>query len=433
MIPPYRRVVFVAILAAACHAGAPSLELPVAPAPSDTACVLAAGPATPRDTVTIAVTDPVNPAHAPVPQSDAERLVFAQLYESLVRLDCLGRPLPGLAAAWEQDAGDRWRFTLRDDARFWDGAPVTARDVAAAWRVRDSALARTVTITGDRTFTVRTAEPLPPFADQALAVIKPAPGGGWPIGTGSRWMTGAEADAPDLFVARPVQGARGAVEKIAVALPSGVRDALDGGADLLVTRDPGALEYATRLSGYVDVPLDWNRTYVLLGPGNDQPDADALRLESLREAVHGDARPAEWSEGGRFWLADLRPCGLPATRDTIGRGGRRQRVVYDQSDRSAADLAARLVGLGALGRGTVAAGLSAAAFRTALRAGGDTWYVLDVPRRVYDGCRAALELPPWSWHGTITPLLDLRAHAIVRRGLPRMAIDWDGTLRLTPP
>lgn len=433
MIPPQRRVVVVAMLVAACHAGAPRAELPPAPAPSDTACALAAGPARARDTVTIAVTDPVNPAHAPVPQSDAERLVFAQLYESLVRLDCLGRPLPGLAAAWEQESGDRWSFTLRGDARFWDGAPVTPRDVVAAWRARDSSLARAVTITGDRTFTVRAAQLLPPFADQALAVTKPAPGGGWPIGTGSRWMTGAEADSPDLLVARPVQGMRAAAEKIAIALPSAVRDALDGGADLLVTRDPGALEYATRLSGYVDIPLDWNRTYVLLGPGNDHPDAGALRLESLREAVHGDARPAEWSEGGRFWLADLRSCDLPAARDTLGRSGRRQRVVYDQTDRSAADLAARLVGLGALGRGTVAAGLSAAAFQAALRAGDDAWYVLDVPRRVYDGCRAALELPPWSWRGTITPLLDVRAHAIARRGLPRMAIDWDGTLRLTPP
>lgn len=432
MIPPYRRVVVVAMLAAACHAGAPRLELPVAPAPGDTLCMLGAGPTARRDTVTIAVTGPVDPAHAPVPRGEAERLVFAQLYESLIRLDCGGRALPGLAAAWAQESGDRWTFTLRDDAHFWDGAPVTARDVVAAWRSRDSALARAVTITGDRTFTVRAAEPLPPFADQALAVTKPAPGG-WPIGTGSRWMTEADADSPDLLVARPVQGARGAVEKIAIALPSGVRDALDGGADLLVTRDPVALEYATRLPGYVDVPLDWNRSYVLLGPGGDHPDADALRLESLREAVHGDARPAEWTEGGRFWLADLRSCDLPAARDTIGRGGRRQRVVYDQSDRSAADLAARLVGLGALGRGTVAAGLSAVAFRTALRAGGDTWYVLDVPRRVYDGCRAALELPPWSWRGTITPLLDVRAHAIVRRGLPRMALDWDGTLRLTPP
>jgi len=48
-------------------------------------------------------------------------------------------------------------------------------------------------------------------------------------------------------------------------------------------------------------------------------------------------------------------------------------------------------------------------------------------------CRAALELPPWSSAATIEPLLDVRSHAVVRRGLPRMTLDWDGTLRLAPP
>jgi hypothetical protein len=48
-------------------------------------------------------------------------------------------------------------------------------------------------------------------------------------------------------------------------------------------------------------------------------------------------------------------------------------------------------------------------------------------------CRAARDLPAWSPAGTIEPLLDVRAHAVVRRGVPRMVVDWDGTLRLTPP
>ncbi len=433
MIPPVRRVVLVGLLAAACRAAGPRPEQ-AAPAPSDTTCTLTAGPAARRDTVTIAVTDAVDPAHAPAPRNDAERLAFAQLYETLIRVDCQGRIVPGLARAWDDASRDGWTFTLRDDARFWDGAPVTARDIVAAWRVRDSALARAVTIADERTLTVRAQEaPAQTFAEPSLAITKPAPGGGWPIGTGSRWMTGADPDAPDLLVARPVQRAGLPVAKIALVPAGGVRDALDAGADVLLTRDPAALEYGIRLSGYADVPLDWNRTYVLLGPGRDHPGSDELRLETLREAVRGDARPAEWHEGGRVWFADLRRCDLPAVRDTLGQAGRRHRIVYDQTDRSAADLAARLVGLGVLGRGTVAAGLASAAFAAALRAGGDTWYVLELPRRVYDVCRAARDLPAWSPAGTIEPLLDVRAHAVVRRGLPRMVVDWDGTLRLTPP
>ncbi|PYP92374.1 MAG: hypothetical protein DMD34_14370 [Gemmatimonadetes bacterium] len=146
-----------------------------------------------------------------------------------------------------------------------------------------------------------------------------------------------------------------------------------------------------------------------------------------------DARPAEWTGSGRYWFIDLSNCNLPAGRDTLGATGRRRRIAYDQSDRSAADVAARLVGLGVLGPGAVAAGVSGAAFASSLRAGGDAAYVLELPRRVYDACRAAVELPPWAAAGTVEPLLDVRAHAIVRRGLPRMALDWDGTLHIGPP
>jgi hypothetical protein len=437
VIPQHRHLVFVGLLAAACHAGAPRAELPLPPptlTPGDTTCTLAAGRTAARDTLTLAVTDPVDPGHAPLPRNDAERLVFGQLYESLIRVDCQGRALPGLAATWEQAPGDRWAFTLRDNARFWDGAPVTARDVLAAWRSHDATLATSLTVTGDRTFTVpASTAPFQRLADQALAVTKPAPGGGWPIGTGRYWMTSRDPASPDVLVAQPMGRAGQPVVKIATGAASATRDALDGGADVLITDDAATLDYARTLTGYVDVPLEWSRTYVLLVPGRDKPVVRDLRLESLREAVHGDARAAEWSGPGRLWFTDLEPCGVAAARDTIGAAGRRRRIVYSQGDRSAADLAARLVGLGALGRGAVAAAVPASAFESSLRSGTDAAYVLELRRRVYDVCRAALELPPWSWAATIEPLLDVRSHAVVRRGLPRMALDWDGTLRLGPP
>jgi len=308
--PQHRQVVLVVLLAAACRAGAPHAELPLpppAPAPGDTTCTIAAGRAAARDTITLAVTDPVDPGHAPLPRNDAERLVFGQLYESLIRLDCQGRPLPGLAATWEQAPGDRWGFTLRDNARFWDGAPVTARDVLASWRLRDATLAASLTVTGDRTFTVPASGPFQRLADQALAVTKPAPGGSWPIGTGRYWMTSGDPASPDVLVAQPMARTGQPVVKIATVPASAARDALDGEAGVLITDDPAALEYARTLAGYVDVPLEWNRTYVLLAPGRDKAVVGDLRLESLREAVRGDARPAEWSGPGRFWFTDLEP------------------------------------------------------------------------------------------------------------------------------
>src|SRR5437899_2485107 len=87
----------------------------------------------------------IAPAHAPAPENDAERLVFRQLYETLIRVDCLGRVLPGLAESWTRDVVSRpWTFTLRTDARFWDGAPVSARDVVAAWAGEDLAVSLTL-------------------------------------------------------------------------------------------------------------------------------------------------------------------------------------------------------------------------------------------------------------------------------------------------
>ena len=428
-----RTALLAALLAAACRAGppgaapAPALPAPGA-APSDTTCRLAPGPAAKRDTVAVALAEPIEATHAPLARNDAERFVFAELYETLIRVDCAGRVLPGLAQSWEA-SGDRWTFTLRDDARFWDGAPVTARDVVAAWRARDSALAQSTTILSDRTIAVRPpVAPVQPLADPALAVTKRAPGGDWPIGTGGHWVS--ETDATGALTAVPVR--RGALAVLRVSsVPAGrARDALDEGSDLVITDDPAVLEYAGTRPGYVDVALDWNRTYVLLVPGHPEGLAD-IKRESLRDAVHLDARPAEW-EGGRFWLAELQACGFPTTRDTAVSGPRRQRVVYDQSDRNAADLAARLVGLGALGNRSPATGLAPAAFAVALRAGGDAAYVLPLRRRVFDVCRAALDLPPWSWTATVQPLLDVRPHALVRRGLPPLQVDWDGTLRIAP-
>ena len=432
------RPVFLAgLLAAACRAGPPAppgLPAPAAPelpapagAPSDTTCRVAAGPAAKRDTVEIALADPVDPAHAPLPRNDAERLVFSHLYETLIRVDCAGRVLPGLAQSWEA-SGDRWTFTLRDDARFWDGAPVTARDVLASWRARDSTFAQGATVLSDRAIGVRPpAAPFQPLADPALAVTKRAPGGGWPIGTGGHWVS--ETDAAGFLSAVPVRRGTLPVLRVTTVSAGRTRDALDEGSDLVITGDPTVLEYAGTRPGYADIPLDWSRTYVLLAPGRADGFAD-IRRESLRDAVHLDARAAEWA-GGRFWLADLQACGFPMTRDSGLAGPRRQRVVYDQTDRNAADLGARLVGLGVLGNRAVATGLAPGAFAAALRAGGDAAYVLPIRRRVFDVCRAALELPPWSWTGTIEPLLDVRLHAVVRRGLAPLLVDWSGTPRFT--
>ena len=434
MIRPHHQILLFGLLVvAACGGAAPRGELPPpapALAPGDTACLIAAGRPASRDTVTIALTDPIDPAHAPLPRNVAERFVFAQLYETLIRVDCQGRVLPALARSWEQGPEGRWTVTLRSDARFWDGAPVTAQDVLAAWRARDSSLARAVTVPDDRALSIDpTGLSFQRFADPALAVTKSAPGGGWPIGTGHYWTTGSAGGAEALR-ASPVPGAGLPALKVTVAPASEARDAVDANADLLLTSDPAALDYGRTRSEYQDAPLGWDHTYVLLAPDGSSLELSALRLETLPQAVHVEARPAQGDDGG-FWLVDLKRCGLAAEAPST-RAPPRRRIVYEQADRDARDLAARLVGLAALGRGAVVAGLAPAAFEPAFRSGAEAAYVLRVRRRTVDPCAAARELPAWVPRGSITPLIDTRTHVLVRRGLPRLSVDWDGALRLVP-
>src|SRR6266513_2447925 len=93
-------------------------------------CLLSTGPVARHATITIGLTEPVDPRHVPFARNDAERLVFRELYETPARTDCEGHTLPELAGEWtKDDGGRRWTVRLRDGAQFWDGAPVTAQDV----------------------------------------------------------------------------------------------------------------------------------------------------------------------------------------------------------------------------------------------------------------------------------------------------------------
>jgi peptide/nickel transport system substrate-binding protein len=61
--------------------------------------------------------------------------VYNIVYDSLVKIDDNYLPQPCLAERWEESSsGKNWTFYLRDDVRFSDGTPLTARDVAASAR-----------------------------------------------------------------------------------------------------------------------------------------------------------------------------------------------------------------------------------------------------------------------------------------------------------
>src|SRR5437899_7755716 len=108
------------------------------PAESSVDCELISEPGEP--VATVGLGERIDPANAPHPSNESERLLFRQLYETLVRVDCNGRVGPGLAASWRLDANrNTWIVTLREKARFSDGTPVTAADVVSDWSSRSGA------------------------------------------------------------------------------------------------------------------------------------------------------------------------------------------------------------------------------------------------------------------------------------------------------
>jgi oligopeptide transport system substrate-binding protein len=60
--------------------------------------------------------------------------VIRDLFEGLVNQDEKGNIIPGVATKWQTNDNRIWTFTLRDDAKWSDGTPVTAQDFVYSWQ-----------------------------------------------------------------------------------------------------------------------------------------------------------------------------------------------------------------------------------------------------------------------------------------------------------
>ncbi len=413
-------------------------------------CIVAEG-ATGRDTLTLVLDGAVDPVRAPIPSRFSERIAFAHFYETLIRVDCNGEIAPGLAVEWRKEGdGRRWRFALRPDAVFSDGTPVTAAAVVASWsreaRRRPQpwggTLDESVMVLGDRALAVTLDRPYGTvpliLAHQGLAVSGPTTDTSrWPFGSGSLAPTNADAGS----VAARVAGAMGR-DAIGTLLMRWAgpdpRDAIDAGFDVLVTRTPAISAYARAAGTTRVVPLPWDRVYVLLAPVlQEQAGARAtLRLEEdfTAAAAGSDARGA----AGPYWW-DSVDCPLPTARKGADPDPAR-RIVYRSGDATARGLAERVVALMATGRlppvlglagsgvRLVAVGLDGESFAEALRIGADAGYVISTERTVLDRCTAAREgLAAAPWPAAVVPLVDTRAHLVVRQGRGSVRLAWDGT------
>jgi hypothetical protein len=140
----------------------------------------------------------------------------------------------------------------------------------------------------------------------------------------------------------------------------------------------------------------------------------------------------------------------PATRTS--------RIVYPSEDRLAGELAQRIVALTAYDqdasgergvlhelipqltagaeRPIVAAGVSGRELSRALATGADLAYLVVLPRRPLDPCASWRELAtraPWVSIGSSVFLAEAGPTLITGPRAPAMIVDWDNTLRFSPP
>ncbi len=402
------------VLCAACAAPAPT----PAPSPPPVEAAPAPGPAAPpdaclagdggRDTLVVVLEQPVSRNLAPVPANVAERFAFRQRYETLVRLDCEGTVRPGLAERWSADSGGTvWSFELGPH-RFSGGAPVTAERIVESWRRRGLEERRnaivSVAAVDSATLVVTFAQPAESpaiLADAELAVAGERDPGGWPEATRS--------GLPAL--------------DLRTAAGTDLRDLL-AGADLALTRDPDAIAYASRLPEFRVLPLPWDRRYWLLsvGPfpaatGADSAAQAAFHAELARDVVSAAARPADPGERIGACLARME-----------ARPGAGMRVAYLASDPTSRELAERMVALAGPGFRLIEVG--AADLERSILNDPAAAYLLPFPIQLGTRCAGLTAVPD---HYAREPLVDTRAHLILRRGAARVTLDADGMPRLLPP
>jgi len=394
-VPPRALPFALGLLTAGCASGP---RLPVTPVVTarPATCVITTDSVGPTRPVTAAFDNP----------SEARRARLAASRLAPVRRDCDGHLLPGLASHWSRDTS----------AKFWtlELGPAAAAASSGAPRWTAAALAATWRADPDAELALRASgvESVVPLDDGRLVVGFAAPHDELPPVFAARALGVATRDGPMLVEAEPGSG--------------DLRDAVDRGPDLIQTGDPDLLDYAGRRPDVSSTALPWSRTYLLVLPAGGAglgaaipADTTAFRSALARDAVRMDARPAGapgWADSAaRCRRARALPEAPPASV-----------IAYSADDRTGRELAERLVAL-AGPAGLAVRPLEQDSLMAALRRGDSQAFVVDGPRETAGPCAESAD---WPAGATVVPLVETRRHAIVRRGAPPLAVEWDGAVRL---
>ncbi len=342
------------------------------------------GEGLPGAEIIFAVTDSVSPNLAPIPHNASERLVFAHLYETLVTVDCEGNLKPGLATNWScTEDSTLWVFTLRRDARFWDGTRVTSQDVRDSWTSNQNCpkrgdqtplwtwfntRAKSITLVDVNRLTIRLPEPQARFplllAHPATAIAVRRDGWTWPVGSGpARLRASTPAPMPDLLC-RPNQHHphhpiwKSLTFKVLPATDN--RDLVSTDIDLAMTHDLDSVRFFREMPGFKAVPLPWTRLYLLVCPPEKNPSGTSHWAHLVQ-----DLKPAQDLNrvSARSWKHLVFPAGgrvsCPQLSGPVAMAGSAQRqwnlgqpkldeftIAYPWDDAAAGELAQRLAALG---------------------------------------------------------------------------------------
>lgn len=285
-------------------------------------------------------------------------LITGMSFDTLLWEDSTGKPIPWLASDWEESAdGLRWRFTLRDGARWHDGRPVTAQDVAFTVRymtegpgkgeggfaARGLSVVQDAVAEGDRDVVFTLKQPSATFIEDIAASVYIIPEHIWADVTDPAKLRGPKATmGSGPYRLQSLDDATGSMLYVAnedfylgeprvkrleflpaddelLALQRGELDAAEVGLeDPIPQQQLDALEADPQLQR-LDAPGSWNRAlHFNLGAGFPYDDvrfrhavAYAIDREDLIERVmfgRGDPGSAGGLAPGHPFLAD----GLPS-------------------------------------------------------------------------------------------------------------------------
>lgn len=373
--------------------------------PDRPGCDVLAGPAAPGGHFVFALTESVLPAHAPVAHNRSERVVFAQLYETLINVDCTGQVRAGLAESWTSST-DRlvWTLTLRAGARFWDGSPITAAELQQVLRSRLEIPVEAMD-EGRLVFTVSDPQErfLHRLADPSLAISVVRPGWTWPVGSGPcRLRASDPPPLPDL-TCLPNQNHPDwpTWKSLTFSIHPGTdpRDLIATDMDLTLVRNTDAVVFFDEAPSFHSVKLPWNRLYLLVCPPDMNPRGAERWIQASEEL---DAGRDVTAVSARTWPEIVFPTGgsafCPGLYDPVGSVGSARLdwnlagknldqdvLVYPDDDPGAREMANRLGALA--GRSVRTAALPSEGVDFALHWQMAGAFVLPVDQLYPTGCR----------------------------------------------